>query len=125
MKKDPNHWERYREIGFRIAYCRKYQKMTQEELAEKLNVSRQHIGAIEAPNVNRKISLDLIFDIADILNIEPKDAMYIGDTFSDYKSTKAAGMDFGLAGWGARDITDIEADYYLNEPKDILKILNL
>ena len=72
MKKDPNHWERYREIGFRIAYYRKYQKMTQEELAEKLNVSRQHIGAIEAPNVNRKISLDLIFDIADILNIEPK-----------------------------------------------------
>ncbi len=64
--------ERYREIGFRIAYCRKYQKMTQEELAEKLNVSRQHIGAIEAPNVNRKISLDLIFDIADILNVEPK-----------------------------------------------------
>lgn len=59
MKKDTNHWERYREIGFRIAYCRKYQKMTQEELAEKLNVSRQHIGAIEAPNVNRKISLDL------------------------------------------------------------------
>ena len=72
MKKDPNHWERYREIGFRIAYCRKDQKMTQEELAKKLNVSRQHIGAIEAPNVNRKISLDLIFDIADILNIEPK-----------------------------------------------------
>ena len=28
MKKDANHWERYREIGFRIAYCRKYQKMT-------------------------------------------------------------------------------------------------
>ena len=43
MKKDTNHWERYREIGFRIAYCRKYQKMTQEELAEKLNVSRQHL----------------------------------------------------------------------------------
>ena len=44
MKKDPNHWERYREIGFRIAYCRKYQKMTQEELAEKFimaQLSRQ------------------------------------------------------------------------------------
>ena len=25
-----------------------------------------------SPNVNRKISLDLIFDIADILNVEPK-----------------------------------------------------
>ena len=68
---------------------------------------------------------DPLLKAVEILNIEPKDAMYIGDTFSDYKSTKAAGMDFGLAGWGARDITDIEADYYLNEPKDILKILNL
>lgn len=42
MKKDPNHWERYREIGFRIAYCRKYQKMTQEELAEKLNIEPKY-----------------------------------------------------------------------------------
>lgn len=72
MKKDPNHWERYREIGFRIAYCRKYQKMTQEELAEKLNVSRQHIGAIEHQMSIVKYHWHLIFDIADILNIEPK-----------------------------------------------------
>lgn len=46
--------------------------MTQEEMAEKLDVSRQHIGAIEAPNVNRKVSLDLMFDIADLLGVEPK-----------------------------------------------------
>ena len=66
------HWERYREIGYKISYCRKHKQMTQEEMAEKLNVSRQHIGAIEAPNVNRKVSLDLVFDIADLLGVEPK-----------------------------------------------------
>ncbi len=66
------HWDRYQEIGYQISYCRKRMKMTQEEMAEKLNVSRQHIGAIEAPNVNRKISLDLIFDIADLFGVEPK-----------------------------------------------------
>lgn len=71
-KKQNEHWERYREIGYRISYCRKHRKMTQEEMAEKLDVSRQHIGAIEAPNVNRKISLDLMFNIADILDVEPK-----------------------------------------------------
>lgn len=71
-KKRNDHWDRYREIGYRISYCRKHRKMTQEEMAEKLDVSRQHIGAIEAPNVNRKVSLDLMFDIADLLGVEPK-----------------------------------------------------
>lgn len=70
--KQKEHWDRYQEIGYQISYCRKRMKMTQEEMAEKLNVSRQHIGAIEAPNVHRKISLDLIFDIADLFGVEPK-----------------------------------------------------
>lgn len=71
-RKHSEHWERYREIGYQISYCRKHMQMTQEEMAEKLNVSRQHIGAIEAPNVNRKVSLDLLFDIADLFGVEPK-----------------------------------------------------
>ena len=71
-KKQNHHWERYREIGFQISYYRKHMQMTQEALAEKLDVSRQHIGAIEAPNVNRKISMDLLFDIADLFGVEPK-----------------------------------------------------
>ena len=73
MKKgQKDYWERYREIGQQVAYYRKHGQMTQEELAEKLDVSRQHIAAIEAPNVNRKISTDLLFDIAYLLKIEPK-----------------------------------------------------
>lgn len=73
MEKNCNeHWDRYAEIGHHISYCRKHRHMTQEELAEQLNVSRQHIGAIEAPNVKRKVSLDLLFNIADLLGVEPK-----------------------------------------------------
>lgn len=63
--------DRYKEIGHRISYCRKHLNLTQEQLAEKLGISRQHIGAIEAPNVDRKISLDLIFKIAELCNMEP------------------------------------------------------
>lgn len=29
------------------------------------------IGAVEAPNVNRTVSLDTLFDIAEALNVEP------------------------------------------------------
>ncbi|MBX9138322.1 MULTISPECIES: HAD-IA family hydrolase [unclassified Clostridium] len=74
---------------------------------------------------NHKPHPEPLLKAIEILNIEPKDAMYVGDTFADYKSTKAAGMDFGLAVWGATDLDGIKADHYLNTPKDILKVLNL
>ncbi|MDU2292043.1 HAD family hydrolase [Clostridium disporicum] len=74
---------------------------------------------------NHKPHPEPLLKAIEILNIEPKDAMYVGDTFTDYKSTKAAGMDFGLAVWGATDLDGIKADHYLNTPKDILKVLNL
>lgn len=62
--------EKYVELGYNIAYYRKHAKLTQEQLAEKLNISRQHLGAIEAPNIVRVISLDLLFNIATVLDID-------------------------------------------------------
>ena len=63
--------ERYRDLGCAIAYYRKRQGLTQEQLAEKIGISRQHMGAIEAPNMVRAISLDVLFNIATVLNIAP------------------------------------------------------
>lgn len=45
--------------------------MTQEQLAEQVGISRQHMGAIEAPNMVRAISLDVLFNIATVLELEP------------------------------------------------------
>lgn len=63
--------ERYRDLGCAIAYYRKRQGITQEQLAERVGISRQHMGAIEAPNMVRAISLDVLFNIATPLGIEP------------------------------------------------------
>ncbi|MBS5950008.1 MAG: HAD-IA family hydrolase [Clostridium sp.] len=60
---------------------------------------------------------------AEILNISPSDCLYVGDTIFDYKASKAAGMDFGLALWGADFTEGIYADYDLKESKDLLKII--
>ncbi|MDU5111059.1 MAG: HAD-IA family hydrolase [Clostridium sp.] len=60
---------------------------------------------------------------AEILNISPSDCLYVGDTIFDYKASKAAGMDFGLALWGADSTEGIYADYSLKESKDLLKIV--
>lgn len=61
--------EKYRRLGLKISYYRKYKDMTQEQLAEKLNKNSAFIGAVEAPNIDRAISLDTLFDIADILEV--------------------------------------------------------
>lgn len=60
----------YTEIGYNIAYYRKHKGLTREQLAEKLDISRQHLGAIEVPNIVRPVSLDLLFNIADTLDID-------------------------------------------------------
>ena len=39
------------------------------ELAEKVNISRTHISNIEAPNMPVSVSLDKLFDIADVLDV--------------------------------------------------------
>lgn len=62
---------RFRELSNAIAYYRKRKGFTQDQLAELVGISRQHMGAIEAPHMNRGISLDLLFNLATILEIEP------------------------------------------------------
>lgn len=63
--------ERYRDLGCAIAYYRKRKKLTQEQVADRVGISRQHMGAIEAPNMVRAISLEVVFNIAAVLEIEP------------------------------------------------------
>ncbi|MCM1232768.1 MAG: hypothetical protein NC489_21790 [Ruminococcus flavefaciens] len=40
--------ERHREIGYKISCYRKHLQMTQEKLAEQLDVSRQHIRLLNS-----------------------------------------------------------------------------
>ena len=63
--------ERYRDLGCAIAYYRKRKGLTQEQVAEQVGISRQHMGAIEAPNIIRAVSLDVLFNIASVLDVEP------------------------------------------------------
>ena len=53
-----NNDDRYRNIGYAISYFRKRKGLTQEEVAERVGISRQHLGSIEAPNMVRALSLE-------------------------------------------------------------------
>ena len=57
----------YRQLGLKIAYYRKLKGLTQEQLAERIDKSAAFIGHVEAPNINKAVSLDTLFDIAAVL----------------------------------------------------------
>lgn len=63
--------EYYINIGLKVSYFRKKAGMTQEQLAEKMNVATSFIGQIEAPNIVKAVSLDTLFRIAKALDVEP------------------------------------------------------
>lgn len=63
--------EKYRQIGLKIAYYRKLRGLTQEELAELVELTPAFIGHLEAPNITKALSLDTLFDLAAALEIPP------------------------------------------------------
>jgi len=63
------HGRKYIQIGLNIAYYRKLKGLTQEALCEIINISRTHLSNIEAPNVEKNVSLEVLFDIAEALDI--------------------------------------------------------
>ncbi len=70
MSEKFDHSEEFTDLSYAIGYYRKRKGFTQEKLAEAIGCSRQHIASIEAPNMDRGVSLDLIFDIATVLEID-------------------------------------------------------
>ena len=71
MKISKENEFKYIQLGLNVAYYRKLQGLTQEEIAEISGISRSHISAIEAPNIIHNVSLEVIFDLAAALKIEP------------------------------------------------------
>lgn len=67
----PIYESEYLQLGLKIAYYRKLRGLTQEQLAEKIDRTPAFIGHVEAPNINKAISLDTLFDIAAVLDIPP------------------------------------------------------
>ena len=63
--------ERMENLSYAVSYYRKKREISQEQLAELVGISRQHLAAVEAPGMDRGLSLSLLFKIADALDIEP------------------------------------------------------
>lgn len=63
-------FEKLIKLGKKIAYYRKLKGYSQNELAEILNISREHLAKLET--ARRRISLQLLFELAEVLNVSEK-----------------------------------------------------
>lgn len=61
--------DKYRQLGRNLAYYRRLRGYSQAELAEKLDLSEGYMGHIEAQNVDKEPSLQVLFRIAEALDV--------------------------------------------------------
>lgn len=64
---DVSQIEKYKLLGLNVSYYRRRRELTQEQLAEMVNIDRTHVGNLELARAGT--SLDVIFRIADALEI--------------------------------------------------------
>lgn len=67
----------YKKLGLNIAYYRHMAELTQEQLAEKIQIDQSHMSKIEVANVG--ISLDVLFALSQALSITPNKLLEFRD----------------------------------------------
>lgn len=63
-----NYLESYKKLGLNIAFYRKLRGLSQEKLAERVDISRTHMSRIETADC--AVSLDVVFALADALGVD-------------------------------------------------------
>lgn len=76
----------------------------------------------ERPGIPKKPAPDSIHEVLQILKIDPKDAVYIGDSEVDLQTAKNSGLDVIMVNWGFRSTEFLQscgADTIVSTPQEI------
>lgn len=63
--------KRFIQIGLKIAYYRKMNELTQDQLAEQVGITSKYLSQVETPSCVQPVSLKTLFAIADLFHIPP------------------------------------------------------
>lgn len=80
----------------------------------------------ESPLVKRKPAPDTVLAALKELNVDPQEAMYVGDSEVDKETADRAGLDCILVSWGFRDREDLAAlnpAFLVDRPEEIAKLV--
>jgi len=68
---------------------------------------------------------DPLLKFIELSEVDKSETIYIGDTKYDLDCALGAGIDFALALWGAKSSIGIDANYILENPKQILELVKV
>lgn len=83
------------------------------------------IGTQES--LNRKPAPDMVFRAMEVLSLDPKTTVYIGDSEVDLATAKNAGLDCISVLWGFRSLSDLEPynpQHTVSAPAEILEFIS-
>ena len=63
--------KRHIQVGLKIAYYRKMIGLTQEQFAERINITSGYLSQVETPSIVQPVSLRTLFAVADLCKIPP------------------------------------------------------
>jgi len=66
---DNKHSEKFLALALNTTLYRRKKGLTQEQLAELVGISRTHMSNIEAVNVKKSLSIEVLFSIMDALEV--------------------------------------------------------
>lgn len=64
-----------------------------------------------------------LLEVMKKMDADPKKTLYIGDTVFDRQCARNAGIKFALALWGSNNVENIDADYFLKKPEEIIQVV--
>lgn len=118
--------KKLKEKGVRLAVCTNKPHQAAVETVEGI-FGREIFDGIQGQceTVRRKPAPDGPLRMAELFSAKPEECVYVGDTWTDMKTGKAAGMYTVGVLWGFRDREELEenhADLIISRPEELLEL---
>ena len=121
----PETLKELKKRGIRLAVCSNKPHPAAVKVIAQLYGDDFDMVLVQSDAIRRKPAPDGPLMIAGKFGVRPEECMYVGDTSTDMKTGKAAGMFTVGALWGFRDREELNAngaDLVAEHPTDLVKI---
>lgn len=121
----PKTIEKLKEMGVKLAVCSNKPHPATVKVIEQMFPGYFDIVLGQSDAIKRKPAPDGPLLIAEKFQVKPEECMYIGDTSTDMKTGKSAGMYTIGVLWGFRDKQELDengADVIIEKPEELLAL---